>query len=144
MLFLFVWLPPFFSHANVNNDEQINWNDLESAQTLSIESPRPIFIEFTAKWCGWCKKMEKTTFRDDKVIDLLNEKFYAVKVDFDSPTLIEFQGENFTGKQLAKHFGISGLPTMIYISSDQKNSETIVGYKTAKQLVKELNKLNQF
>ncbi|MDW3211949.1 MAG: thioredoxin fold domain-containing protein [Reichenbachiella sp.] len=142
LLLLIVWLLPFQTQASRGNGNEIKWNDFESAQLQSQTNPKPIFIEFTAKWCGWCKKMDKTTFSDGDVIDLLNDQFYAVKIDFDSPTPIKFKGEVYTGKQLAKHFGINGLPTMIYLSSDQSNSETIVGYKTAKQLIKELKKLN--
>lgn len=142
LLWLIVWLFPVYSQANGGDGNAVKWNDFESVQEMSEEYPKPIFIEFTAKWCGWCKKMDKTTFSNDDVIDLLNDQFYAVKIDFDSPTPIEFKGDTYTGKELAKHFGIEGLPTMIYLSSDQNNSETIVGYKTAKQLIKELKKLN--
>lgn len=120
----------------------VSWYDLASAQKLANDLPKPLFIEFTAKWCGWCKKMDKTTFSDERVIELLNQEYYAVRVDFDSLVPVEYQGKTYTGKELAKHFGIEGLPTMIYIPSDQKRSLTIVGYKTAKQLTKELNKLN--
>jgi len=126
-----------------NGSLAVNWNDLEFAQKLAKETPRPLFIEFTAKWCGWCKKMDKATFSDQEVIDQLNDQFYAVKVDFDSQFPIDYLGVNYTGKELAKYFGVEGLPTMIYISADQKSSETIVGYKTAKQLIKELNRLNR-
>lgn len=142
-LLLLVFILPISGQANVDNDRLIVWNNLESAQLQHREIPKPIFIEFTAKWCGWCKKMDETTFADDKVISLLNETFYAVKVDFDSPEPMEFQGKKYTGKELAKYFGINGLPTMIYLPMDQKSSKTIVGYKTAKQLVKELNRLNK-
>lgn len=140
LLWLFL---PFLGEASDNDAKSIEWYDFNAAQQLIVENPRPIFIEFTAKWCGWCKKMEKTTFIDDAVVKLLNDQFYPVKVDFDDTTPINFQGNEYTGKELAKHFGISGLPTMIYISSDQNGNATIVGYKTAKQLIKELYKLNQ-
>lgn len=122
---------------------QINWQKLETAQVLTKDEPRPIFIEFTAKWCGWCKKMDKTTFSDTKVINILNDTFYAVKIDFDSKVPIEYQGEKYTGKELAEKFGIEGLPTMIYIPSDLDGSRKIVGYKSSKQLIKELNRLNE-
>lgn len=131
------------SFAGGDEDQSIRWYDFNTAQQQSKENPRPIFIEFTAKWCGWCKKMEKTTFGEEKVVRLLNEEYYAVKIDFDSPLPITYQGITYTGKELAKHFGISGLPTMIYIPTDQSTPQVIVGYKSGKQLIKELNKLNR-
>ena len=142
LLWLMLWLLPLYAQSSGADGNSVNWNNFKSAQLKSEENPKPIFIEFTAKWCGWCKKMDKTTFSDDEVIDVLNNQFYAVKIDFDSPTPIEYKGDTYTGKELAKYFGIEGLPTMIYLSSDQENSKSIVGYKTAKQLIKELKKLN--
>ncbi|WP_420582254.1 thioredoxin family protein [Reichenbachiella sp.] len=142
LLWLFVCFLPIHIQAEIGDESTVNWNDFESAQLKFKEDPKPIFIEFTAKWCGWCKKMDKTTFSEDGVIDILNNQFYAVKIDFDSTTPIEYKGDSYSGKELAKHFGIEGLPTMIYLSSDQETSKTIVGYKTAKQLIKELKKLN--
>lgn len=133
-----------FSRAGIdNNSSSISWYNLEEAQLMAKEQPKPIFIEFTAKWCGWCKKMDKTTFSDNKVVKALNENYYAVKVDFDSKELINFRGKDYTGKELAEQFGIEGLPTMIYVPKSLKGSEKIVGYKTSKQLMKKLNQLDQ-
>lgn len=120
---------------------QIAWKPLETAQEMSATSPKPIFIEFTAKWCGWCKKMDKTTFQDNKVIEMLNNDFYAVRVDFDSKSPLNFKGDNYTGKELAKMFGIEGLPTMIYLPANLEDADKIIGYKSAKQLLKKLNQL---
>ena len=143
-ILFFVLLSFSFSEvSSINPPKTINWYDLETAMAKASETPKPIFIEFTAKWCGWCKKMEKTTFQTQEVIDVLNNDHYAVKIDFDSPTIISYEGNQYTGKELAKHFGIEGLPTMIYLSSSQNEYEPLVGYKTAKQLIKELNKLYQ-
>ncbi|MEO9806264.1 MAG: thioredoxin fold domain-containing protein [Reichenbachiella sp.] len=141
--FIIINLASFSIAGFTNNDSfEVNWNNLEYAQKLAKETPRPLFIEFTAKWCGWCKKMDKTTFSNSGVIKMLNEDYYAVKVDFDSPAPIDYQGIKYTGKELAKKFGIEGLPTMIYVPSSLEGSKKIVGYKTSKQLIKQLNRMN--
>ncbi|MEO9968100.1 MAG: thioredoxin fold domain-containing protein [Reichenbachiella sp.] len=132
----------FFHLSPTAGFSQIVWRDLASAQSLNKDTPKPIFIEFTAKWCGWCKKMEKTTFIDSNVVDMLNEQFYAVKIDFDSDQAIDYLGNQYTGKQLAKEFGIEGLPTMIYLPANLDGSKKIVGYKTSKQLIKVLRQMD--
>lgn len=122
----------------------INWYHIEEAQELAKESPKPVFMDFTADWCGWCKKMDKTTFGEPEVVKLLNEKFYSVKVDYESKEPIAYQGKEYTAKELAKSFGINGLPTMVVASSDFSKTEVIVGYQKTKQFLNKMQKYKKW
>ncbi len=122
-------------------DQRVKWHHIEGVQALSLEDPRPIFVEFTADWCGWCKKMEKTTFKDEKVVSLLNNDYYSVKLNFDSKDTFIFDGKEYTSKQLAKAYGIEGLPTMIVFSPNLNDHSLIVGYQKGKQFLSKLEKL---
>lgn len=133
---IFIWTVVLFETGYAQDKKDIEWIDIESAQELVKSNSKPIFVDFTAKWCGWCKKMDKTTFRDTKVINRLSKGFYSVKMDFDSKALFSYKGAQYTGKQLAEEFGVTGLPTMIVISDHLDTVNTIVGYKTGKQLLK--------
>lgn len=42
-----------------------------------------ILLDISASWCHWCHVMDQTTYRDPRVIQLLNSKFVAVRVDTD-------------------------------------------------------------
>jgi len=118
----------------------VSWYHIEEAQELASENPKPVFIDFTAKWCGWCKKMDKNTFADAKVAHRLNNDFYAVKVDYDNKEKFNYQGKEYTGKELAQKFGITGLPTMIFASSDFQKTERLVGYQNTRQFLSKLEK----
>ncbi|WP_109831361.1 thioredoxin family protein [Reichenbachiella versicolor] len=118
---------------------QIQWVTLEEAQLLALKNPKPIFMDFTATWCGWCKKLDKTTFEEERVVQMLSTDYYAVKVNFDDKSSITLGGKSYdTHKELAKSFGITGLPTMVVYDSEKKKSKTIVGYKNGKALIREL------
>jgi len=139
MILLAVPLSSFVSNPN-KAEGVVNWFHIEEAQELAAEKPKPVFIDFTAKWCGWCKKMDKNTFADAKVAQRLNNDYYAVKVDFDSKEKFNYQGKEYTGKALAEKFGITGLPTMIFASRDFKKTERLVGYQKTKQFLDKLEK----
>jgi thiol:disulfide interchange protein len=57
------------------SQEKIKWYTIEEVQKLNQENPKKIFIDVYTDWCGWCKKMDATTFQDPKIIKLLNEDF---------------------------------------------------------------------
>jgi thioredoxin-related protein len=59
--------------------EQIQWMSFNQALEKSKTAPKKVFIDMYTDWCGWCKRMDQTTFADPNVIKYMNENFYAVK-----------------------------------------------------------------
>src|SRR6187399_1544026 len=64
-----------------NKNETINWITLQEAEKLNKKQPRKIVIDVYTDWCGWCKKMDKSTFADAKTAAYVNKHYYAVKLD---------------------------------------------------------------
>jgi thioredoxin-related protein len=75
--------------------ESIKWMSFEEAVTRSRQKPRKIFIDVYTSWCGWCKKMDKTTFAEDSVISYMNANYYAVKLDAETKDTIHFNEKHF-------------------------------------------------
>ncbi len=73
----------------------VTWLTIEQAFEKNKKEPRKIFIDVYTDWCGWCKKMDKTTFENEKIAQLLNDKYYAVKLDAEYTQDIEIQGDTF-------------------------------------------------
>ncbi|MGM0566683.1 MAG: thioredoxin family protein [Bacteroidota bacterium] len=90
-IFLFTVILPIWISAQEN--EKVQWLDLDEAIELQREEPRKLFIDVYTDWCGWCKKMDKTTFQDTAIIKMLNEEFYPVKFDAESDHPVRFAGK---------------------------------------------------
>ena len=72
LLFLIFWS---FSNAQLaNNKTGIKWYSFEEAIDLNKENPKKIFIDVYTDWCGWCKKMDNSTFADPVIVKYMNEK----------------------------------------------------------------------
>ena len=73
----------------------VNWLTLEEAIKRSESEKRKFFIDVYTDWCGWCKVMDRNTFSDPKVAEVLNTEFYPVKFDAEQTGDITFQGRVF-------------------------------------------------
>ncbi len=67
-----------------------------------------LFIDGYAVWCGPCKKMTLTTFKDSAVGAYFDEHMVALKVDVE-------KGE---GPDVKTRYGISSLPGYIFLDGD--------------------------
>jgi thiol:disulfide interchange protein len=86
-------------------------------------------IEFMAEWCPPCKRMEKETFSNDRVINKSNE-FIFVKVDVDKNQDIAKEY-----KRNAKKYGGIGIPNILFIDKDKNIVYQRVGFLNANQLI---------
>lgn len=77
-----------------------------------------IFIDCYTDWCGWCKVMDKETMVDSGIIDLLNTRFIAVKMDME-------KGE---GVKMAMKYHITGFPTFMFFNADGEYVYNTFGY----------------
>ena len=42
-----------------------------------------VLLDLMAEWCVYCKKMDKVTYHDKQVIDVINKNYIAVRADQD-------------------------------------------------------------
>lgn len=105
---------------------------LDEAKTQAKSSGKIIFIDCYTDWCGPCKKMAASSFKDPKVAALFNEKFINLKVEME---------KSEDGPGLARMYGVKAYPTLLFIDANGKLKESKIGFQTAEQLVDIAKKL---
>jgi thioredoxin-like negative regulator of GroEL len=81
------------------------WSTNTNAISGTAGSKQPVLVFFTADWCTYCKLMERTTFTNDAVKQVVTNMTHIV-VDIDEH------------QDLAAKYGIDGVPTFLLLSDN--------------------------
>jgi thiol-disulfide isomerase/thioredoxin len=76
-----------------------------------------VFMDAFAEWCGPCKRMAATVFKEEKVGNFFNQNFVNVKMDME-------KGE---GQALSGRFNVSAYPTLLFINGKGELVQAGVG-----------------
>ena len=110
LLFLFIFFGCFTIYAQERKGKEVlNIFTFEEVEELHQQTPKPILIFLYTDWCKICFGMKKTTFKNKKVIQLINEKFYFIKLNAEEKQDITFLGKIFTYKPTGTNTGMHEL-----------------------------------
>lgn len=73
----------------------INWITWEQAQAAQKLKPKKVVVDVYTDWCGWCKKMDATTFAHPEIAKYVNENYYAIKFNAEQRQPINFNGKEY-------------------------------------------------
>ena len=100
--------------------------NLESAKKKASKSGKLIFIDAYTDWCGPCKRMAATTFKDPEVGKFFNKNFVNLKVEMEKDT---------DGREIARRYKVRAYPTLLIIDGDGNLVKSVIGFKTKDQLM---------
>ena len=138
----------FFVIAYAPQAQEINWMTWEQAAVANEKEPRKIFVDVYTDWCGWCKRMDVTTFVDPAIVKIMNEKFYAVKLNAEQKETIRWReldwvwiagGRNGYHKLAYELLdGTMSFPSFVMLDEQYSIIAVSPGYKVAEPFLKEL------
>lgn len=101
--------------------------DLDREVTSAKAQNRPVMLDFYADWCVSCKELERYTFSDPKVAQILSDfvLLQADVTDWDQTDITLING----------HFGLPGPPGIIFYGRDgvERPNYRVIGFMGAEE-----------
>lgn len=104
----------------------------EKAVKQAKSTGKLVFIDVYTTWCGPCKEMAATTFKDKEVGALFNKRFINIKVDAE---------HDASGPTIEKMYSVSAFPTLLFVNGDGKLIRKLVGKQSKEKLLAAVNAL---
>lgn len=89
-----------------------------------------IFVDVYTTWCGPCKLLDRTTWKDEKVKEILSSKVVSYKID----------AEKGEGPAFAKKYRVSGYPSLLILNSKGELVDRHIGYIHPRQFLAWIDK----
>lgn len=111
----------------------LEWrNDLDKGLAEAKADGKPVMIDFTAEWCAACHEIEKVTFNDAEVSNVL-AGFVIIQLD-----MTENTDED---EAVMERYGVTGLPAVIVFDAKGKEVGRINKFKKPAEFMKILEKV---
>ncbi len=64
--------------------QPVQWHEWSAeAFALAAKEDKPVLLDIGAVWCHWCHVMDRESYEDASLAEVINEHFIAIKVDRD-------------------------------------------------------------
>jgi thiol:disulfide interchange protein len=100
-----------------------SWNEV--LKQAAVEN-KYIFVDAYASWCGPCKMLRLTTFKNSQAALFYNRNFINISIDM----------EKGQGPQLASQWRLQAYPTLIIFNPKGEPVLGTVGYINADDLIR--------
>ncbi len=118
------------SKKNEKQKPGIRWQtDLKIAHEISLELNRPMLVVFDADWCSYCRKMERTTLAEPKLISQINNDFVPVHLNLDDHG------------RIAEILEVKRIPCTVALSPRADLLGRLTGYVAFKQYADSLDRV---
>lgn len=123
--------------------QEVQWMGWEEANQVLPAKDKKVLLNIYTEWCGWCKRMDHSTFRSPRIAEYINDNFHPIRFDAECKEKIEYQGKTYQFKDNGKRGyhelaakllnGRMSLPSVVFMDEEHNLIQCIIGYKSPEE-----------
>ncbi len=140
--------------APVAPTESVKWVSMEEAAASAKKDGKKILVDMYTDWCGWCKRMDQTTYAQPEVVKYINENYHAVKFNAEQKESVTINGVTYKYNSSVGRRGVHDLalqllngrlsyPTTSFLNPDLSILTNVAGYQEASDMMAILSFLGE-
>lgn len=107
---------------------QPEWLSYGEALERAAAEDKHIIIDFYTNWCGWCKRMDRDTYGNASVVEMLGDNFVIAKINAESPRKFPVGEKQLSGVDIARQYGVRQFPMTWFVKPDGERLGARAGY----------------
>ena len=112
------------------NIKDIFHTDWDEGTNEAKKKNKPVFAYFTSEHCGSCRAMEKNTFAAPGIKKRLAVNWVSICINTSKSVKSgTFDGKTMNYYKLSKYFRVNAVPTFVFLDTDLKPIQSIVGFR---------------
>jgi thioredoxin-related protein len=131
-LLLLITLLMGFKAAQADDEISFEKGSFSEVLQKAKDQNKIVMIDFITDWCIWCKHLDMRVYNNKEVVEYANAHQINWKTDAEKE-----------GKDLAKKYGVSGYPTLVFVDADGNEIDKIVGFYPAPDFLENIKKINE-
>jgi len=112
--------------AKTNGEKYATSLDMDKLGQQSLKENKPVYMEFTANWCGYCQKYASETLNTSEGQNVL-KKVIFIQANYD------------TNRSLADSYGFTGIPAGVLLKADANGKLQLIDKHVGGFTVSELD-----
>ncbi|MBT8148412.1 MAG: thioredoxin family protein [Gammaproteobacteria bacterium] len=89
-----------------------------TAVTLSRQSGKPVLANFSAIWCGACRRLERNVLANAKVHQHIMANYHYARLEYENDRPPANAANRKSDRDWFDQFGVRGFPTLLVIDGD--------------------------
>lgn len=114
--------------------EKIEWLTMEEGVKRAKTDGKKLLIDVYTDWCGWCKRMDATTYEDPEVVQFVRENYHAIRLDAEQHEDITINGTTYKWQQAGTRNGVHELAYQI-LNGEMSYPTTVFAYPRMDTLI---------